>query len=145
MLKVKSIAIEIICSLLILLFVYAAVSKWLDFEKFRAQLGQSPLLSWIAGVVAWLIPFLELIISIILLFSAYRYLALFISFSLMCIFTFYIIVIMNFSDYVPCSCGGILKNMNWTTHLIFNCCVSVLIMIGILIYPSRKLAEIHRT
>lgn len=45
----KNIILETVCLLLVLLFVYAAISKLLDFENFRIQLGQSPLLSAFAG------------------------------------------------------------------------------------------------
>ncbi len=37
--KSRAITIEVICGLFILLFVYAAVSKLLDVEKFRVQVG----------------------------------------------------------------------------------------------------------
>ena len=35
-------------------------------------------------------------------------------------FTVYIYLILNYSDFVPCSCGGILEKLGWTEHLIFN-------------------------
>lgn len=62
----KRVIVEIICFLYILLFVYAAISKLLDFENFRVQLGQSPLLSAFAGSIAWLVPILELLIALLL-------------------------------------------------------------------------------
>lgn len=39
--------------LLGLLFMYAAMSKMLDFENFQVQLAQSPLLSAYAGFVSY--------------------------------------------------------------------------------------------
>jgi len=44
-----------IAYLFILLFVYASASKLLDFETFRIQLAQSPLLSAYAGIIAWVV------------------------------------------------------------------------------------------
>jgi hypothetical protein len=32
----------------------------------------------------------------------------------------YIYLILEYSEFVPCSCGGILENMGWKSHLIFN-------------------------
>lgn len=61
--KIKNIILDIICLLYVLLFVYAAVSKLLDFENFRVQLGQSPLLSAFAGLIAWMVPVIELLIA----------------------------------------------------------------------------------
>ena len=62
----RSLLIEIIAFLFILLFVYAAVSKVLDYQKFQVQLGKSPLLTAFAGWVAWVIPAIEIIISLAL-------------------------------------------------------------------------------
>ncbi|MFE3872184.1 MauE/DoxX family redox-associated membrane protein [Flavobacterium sp. ZS1P70] len=116
----KSIFINSICLLYILLFVYAAVSKLLDFENFRVQLGQSPLLNIFASWLAWLVPLIELVIAIALCFYSIRFWALYAGFILMTMFTAYIYIILNYSSYVPCSCGGILEKLGWTEHLVFN-------------------------
>ena len=116
----RTMLVEVICSLFILLFVYAAMSKVLDYQKFRVQLGQSPLLTAFAGLVAWVIPAIEIIIACMLAIPRTRLAGLFAAFSLMTMFTAYIIAITRFSDYVPCSCGGVLQNMSWNQHLVFN-------------------------
>lgn len=110
----------VVAYLYILLFVYAAVSKLLDFETFTVQLAQSPLLSAYAGIIAWLVPGLEILISIFLMIPRYRRVALYASFFLMVMFTTYIVIILNFSDFIPCSCGGVLEKLGWGEHLIFN-------------------------
>ncbi|MEJ0031509.1 MAG: MauE/DoxX family redox-associated membrane protein [Bacteroidota bacterium] len=38
----------------------------------------------------------------------------------MVMFTAYIVVITRFSEYTPCSCGGVLEKMSWDQHLVFN-------------------------
>lgn len=116
----KNIMIEIICLLYILLFVYAASSKLLDFENFQIQLGQSPLVSAFSLYLSWFIPVLELLISVFLIIPSTRRAGLTASYFLMVMFTAYIFVILNYSSFVPCSCGGILEKMNWTQHLVFN-------------------------
>src|SRR5258706_7713099 len=145
--KLKTVLIEIISALFILLFVYAAASKLIDYQKFRVQLGQSPLLTAFAGRVSWIIPSLETIISIMLAFPRFRLFGLYASFSLMVMFTAYIIAITKFSDYVPCSCGGVLQNMSWNQHLVFNIAFVVLALIGIIIHskqPSEELASLKK-
>lgn len=124
-------ATETICFLFILLFVYAGLTKLLDFEKFVIQIGQSPMLTAYSKWVAWIIPLLEIVISLLLAFKRFRLIALYASFSLMVAFTAYIIVIMNFSPYVPCSCGGVLQDMGWKEHLGFNVGFVVLGIAGI--------------
>lgn len=135
---IKSIIIETVCLLYVLLFVYAAVSKLLDFENFQVQLGQSPLLSAFAGWVSWLVPTIELIIALLLLFSKWRVIALFAAFSLMTMFTTYIFIILNYSSFVPCSCGGILEKMGWTEHLIFNVFFVGLAVLGLLLEKQQN-------
>lgn len=118
--KHKGIVVEVICYLFILLFVYAAVSKLLDFNTFQSQLAQSPLLSAYAGVISLVAPVSELIIAVLLCTKRYRLWGLYAFFSLMVMFTTYIFIILNFSSYTPCSCGGVLEKLGWTEHLIFN-------------------------
>lgn len=129
----KSTVVEIICFLFILLFMYAAASKLIDYEKFRVQLGQSPMLTAFAGWVAWIIPTIEIIISLMLAFRKWQLFGLYAAFSLMVVFTGYIIVITKFSDYIPCSCGGILQDMTWNQHLVFNIAFVVLGITGIIL------------
>lgn len=125
--------------LFILLFVYAATSKLSDVEKFKVQLGQSPMLTSIASLVVWLIPMTEFVISVLLAFARTRIIGLFAAFTLMIIFTEYIIAITQFSEYVPCSCGGILQSMSWTEHLFFNIGFVILAGIGITLFNSSSL------
>jgi Methylamine utilisation protein MauE len=134
----KQLAIETICFLFILLFVYAAGSKLLDVEKFRVQIGQSPLLTAFAEWVAWIIPVTELAVSVMLAVARWRLIGLYASFSLMTMFTAYIIAILQFSDYIPCSCGGILSSMGWTAHLVFNIGFTLLSVVGIILHLEQK-------
>jgi len=124
--------------LFILLFVYAALSKLNDFHKFKIQLGQSPLLTSFTGLAAWLTPAVEIVLSFLLLLEKYRLLALHFSLGLMSMFTAYIIAITKFSTYIPCSCGGILQNMTWNQHLLFNLGFVVLGFCSIIFYNNRS-------
>ena len=131
--SIKKGILEVICLSYILLFVYAAVSKILDFENFQVQLGQSPLLSAFASWVSWGVPIIEILIALTLLIPRYRLVGLFAAFSLMIMFTTYIIVILNYSSSIPCSCGGILENLDWTEHLVFNILFVLLAFTGIML------------
>ncbi|MBW8523819.1 tellurium resistance protein TerC [Chryseobacterium chendengshani] len=119
----------------VLLFCYAAISKMLDFENFQVQIGQSPMLSAYAGFVSYAVIVVEMIVVILLIIKKTQRIALYASTALMTAFTTYIIIILTYSDFVPCSCGGILEDLNWTEHLIFNIAC---IVIGIFaIYPTN--------
>jgi hypothetical protein len=118
--------------LFIFLFLYAAVSKLLDFETFNVQLAQSPLLSAYVGFIAWAVPGIEILIACLLMFERFRMVALYASFTLMVMFTAYIYIILNFSDFIPCSCGGVLEKLSWSQHLIFN--VFFILLAGVAVF-----------
>ena len=134
----KTFIIEIICFLFILLFTYAGLMKLMDVQKFTVQIGQSPLLTDFAGVVAWGIPITELLIAGLLAIPRLRLVGLHASFSLMVMFTAYIIAILQFSENIPCSCGGVLEAMGWTEHLIFNIGFVMLAMTGIVLQTKIR-------
>jgi len=134
----KAFITDTIAALFILLFVYAALSKLTEFHKFKIQLGQSPLLTSFTALAAWLTPAVEIIISLLLLLEKYRLLALHFSLGLMSMFTTYIITITKFSTYIPCSCGGILQDMTWNQHLLFNLGFVVLGFCSIIFYNNRS-------
>ena len=139
--KAKGVIVELICFLYVLLFVYAATSKLMDFEQFRVQLGQSPILTAYANWVAWLVPLAEYMLAILLSMKSTRYKALFMTLGLMTMFTTYIILVLNLSDYIPCSCGGVLEDLGGTEHIVFNVFFWVLSIIAILQltnYSTRK-------
>jgi hypothetical protein len=116
----RSTFIEIVSLLLIILFTYAATNKLMDIDTFRIQLSQSPLLTPLASFISWFIPSLELAIAALLLTQRFRLVGLYAGYGLMVAFTAYIVAILGFSDFVPCSCGGILEKLGWTEHLVFN-------------------------
>jgi hypothetical protein len=130
---------DFISLLFIFLFVYAAVSKLIDFSSFNAQLAQSPLLTGFTGWIIWIIPALEIIIAILLFVARLRLFGLYASYTIMIMFTAYIIAILNFSEYVPCSCGGVLQHMSWKTHLAFNIAFVLLASLSILHLETNKI------
>ncbi|KUY29544.1 MauE/DoxX family redox-associated membrane protein [Elizabethkingia ursingii] len=131
--------VNIVSYFFVLLFVYAAISKLMDFEAFQVQLAQSPLLSAYANFISLALIIIELIIAVLLCINRARLLGLYASFGLMIAFTVYIYLILNYSDFVPCSCGGILEKLGWTEHLFFNigCIVLAAIAIFILKNPAK--------
>lgn len=131
--KKKSV-VDIITYLFIILFIYASVNKLLDYENFSTELGKSPLLTAFAGWVAWAVPVVELIVVVLLTVPRLCLAGLYAAFSLMTMFTAYIVAILRFSDYVPCSCGGVLQNMSWNQHLVFNIVFVLLALAGIFLH-----------
>lgn len=119
--------------LLTILFVYTAVSKLIQLEVFEMRLEQMPYISPLASWLKWLVPFAELVIVGLLLIGKYRAMGMYASFILMGIFTLYIAAVLQFSEYVPCSCGGVLSTLHWNDHIVFNMAFMVLALVAIIL------------
>lgn len=127
---------EIIAALFILLFVYTATSKLLEFDRFTYVLSKSPLIGDKAPFLAWALPFLEFGISLLLFIPRTRRQGLWASLALMIVFTGYLGYMIYFTPDRPCNCGGVLKRMTWKQHLAFN---FFFVMLAILaIWLGRK-------
>ena len=134
--KKSNVAIVIICTLIIALFVYASTAKLLDYYNFQFGLSESPFIARYANILAWAVPASELIIAGMLVIPALRLAGLYASFLLMLSFTVYIAVMLLSGSDIPCSCGGILQDMSWGAHIVFNSAFVVLAAWGI--YLQRK-------
>ncbi len=126
----KKIVVEIICYALVILFIYAAASKLMKFDRYQRDLIRSPLLGVVAIPISIVIPALEILISGFLLFEKTRNKGLLWSFILMILFTIYVIYAIYIAKETPCSCGGIIRDLTWRQHLIFNLLFTALAWIG---------------
>jgi hypothetical protein len=111
---------DIICGLLILLFTYAAISKLIDRQHFQAVLAHMLLIKHVAGFISIALPLTELVICALLFMSRTRLLGFYASVGLLISFTIYIGYMIVFAPKLPCNCGGVLEQMSWTQHLVFN-------------------------
>lgn len=133
--------VDIVSFLYILLFVYASTSKLIAYEQFAVQLGQSPMLTDHANVLAWCVPVTELCIAGMLSMPKARLIGLYGALGMMVMFTTYIVIITTYDDYVPCSCGGLLESMGWSGHLIFNAVFVLLAGVAIVIAEQGAISE----
>ena len=137
----RKIIIEIISSLLILLFLYASVSKWLAFKLFIGEMNNQPFPNWLTPFLVWSIPFIEVIIAIGLIFEKTRILALYASLFLMLAFTIYtVVILLHAFKYIPCSCGGVIRKLTWPQHLFFNLFFVGISLLGIFL---KKREPVH--
>jgi uncharacterized membrane protein YphA (DoxX/SURF4 family) len=135
--KKSNAVIMIICTLIIALFVYAATSKLFDYYNFEFGLSESPFIAPFASILAWAVPAGELIIAAMLAIPALRLTGLYASFVLMLSFTVYIAAMLLSGSDIPCSCGGILEDMSWGAHIVFNSAYVVLAAWGIYLKKRR--------
>ena len=129
---------KVAVSLFILLWVYAATAKVLEFDQFKIQMSQVSFLKPVAGILVWLIPLVEYSLAALLLVSKTRRLGLIGSAVLMSLFTVYIAGMISFSPELPCSCGGIINNLTWQQHLLFNIGCTALAITGVYGHNSNN-------
>lgn len=134
----RNLAIEIISSLLILLFVYTAISKLMVLSTFEYTLTKSPLLEWAAGPLSVGVPVLELIIAVLLLVPRTRLTGLYLYTGLMLMFTLWIGYLLTIASHRPCSCGGVLKYLTWKEHFFFNLGVTGLAIVAIVLERKNR-------
>lgn len=119
--KKKLIVIESLCALLILLFLYASVTKLLNPHALRHDMLNQPFPRWFGRILIWLIPSLEIVLSVLLIFEVTRKVGLWGSFVLMAVFTVYAaLILLHVFPFVPCGCGGVIRTLSWPQHLVFN-------------------------
>lgn len=131
--KFRALYVDLVVWAAIFLFVFLGLSKFLNLNALRHDMLNQPIPYGLARVLMWLIPACEIMLSLILVFRRLRTVGLWGSFVLVLIYTLYTgLVLIHFFDYVPCSCGGILKFLSWSQNLVFDCIV--LILVGLALY-----------
>lgn len=130
--------IETIVFLHVILFLYTGVSKLMDYTVFKENIAGSPILAPIATPIAWGLPWVEFIITVMLIVPRWRLKGLYASLVLMIAFTSYVIGLLLFENDLPCSCGGILQQLSWPQHLILNSAFILLAISAIVLQRREK-------
>jgi hypothetical protein len=125
--------IEMIVVAYTILFLYTSISKLMDYTVFKEQVAASPILAPVSKLIAGGLPWTEILVTVLLIVPRWRLKGLYASLFLMTAFTIYIAATLAFSDHIPCSCGGIISEMSWTQHLIFNTVFIGLAITGIVL------------
>lgn len=140
--------IETIIILYAILFLYTGISKLMDYRAFKEQLAESPLLGFISKPVALILPWLEFAIILMLILPKWRLKGFYAALVLMVGFTGYVTGLLLYDDKLPCSCGGIIQQLSWPQHLVFNGVFIALAVIGIVLQKKIKknstTSEIYR-
>jgi len=139
----KATIVEIISMLFVILFLYTGISKLMEYSVFKEQIADSPILQPIAPFIAWALPLTEFLVCLLLIIPRWRLKGLYASLLLMIAFTLYIGAIMTFNKELPCSYGGIISDLSWQGHLIFNSIFILLAFAGVLL--ERKIRKAIKT
>ena len=101
------------------------------FDYYLYDLKRSPLLGSYAMTIAIIVPAAELLVAALLLPDQTRKWGLTGSLILMILFTLYVGYVLVFTTSRPCTCGGIIRQLSWPEHLVFNISFLLLAIIGI--------------
>ncbi|HUH47674.1 MAG TPA: MauE/DoxX family redox-associated membrane protein [Arenibacter sp.] len=140
----KANILEVICMLFIILFVYAALTKFMEGDRFYNNIRNSPILGGrtVASIGSWLIPLIGVTIALLIAWRKTRLIGLFGALSLMFFFTGYTMAILFFAPYIPCSCSGVISLLSWEQHLVFNIVFLALAVLGIVLFlKERKMSD----
>lgn len=129
---VRKTVAELSSALIVFLFVYAALSKLLHFRQFWGDMHNQPFPAWFAAALTVLVPLAELAIAAALLMKRRRRQGFWGAFVLMLLFTLYTAaILMGLFPRVPCSCGGVIRELGWAQHLLLNLFFLLLSITGI--------------
>jgi putative oxidoreductase len=132
----KAIALEIICGLLFLLFVYTGLSKLMSYPTFVWDLGRDPLIGKnVANVAGILLPLVEISVAGLLMWPLSRNWGLYSSAGMMTLFTIYVRWVIH-SPTRHCTCGGVIREMTWQQHFWFNVGFTLLCFVGISLHRN---------
>lgn len=128
----RNLFLSIICTLLIILWMYAALSKLSEFKTFGYQLKRQSLPAWSIPLLLYGLPVVELFTAVLIYFQRTRMKGLIISAFLMISFTLYVAFALSgvFAE-IPCSCSGIISMLRWRGHLVFNIIFTTISFIGV--------------
>lgn len=128
--------VETVKYLYLILFTYTGLTKLIGYERSVAVISGPPIISDHAALIAWVVPVLELLTVCFLIVPRLLKTGLYISLTLMTIFTTYIATILTSGKKLPCSCGGVLEIMSWQQHLVFNIAFTLLAVVAIILKQS---------
>ncbi|WP_147313924.1 MauE/DoxX family redox-associated membrane protein [Deminuibacter soli] len=134
----KTTFLELLCVLFAFLFFYTGIVKYLDYTNFSYDLRRSYVFGPFSNVASILLPAAELAISAGLFIPRFRSIALYCFTFMMAAFTLYVGGMLIFVDHAsrPCTCGGIIRDMSWPQHLVFNIVVTLLGIIAIYLHKK---------
>jgi hypothetical protein len=130
----------------IFLFLYAATSKMLILTAYKLQMQEQPLPKWSIPYLTYGIPFLEIVLSFLLAIYTTRLRALYMSTIMMFAFSIYIgLIRFHVFAETPCTCGGVLRKVSWTTHMIFNLFFVAIGAVAIILMHIKKETDEKQT
>lgn len=111
----------LLSSVLILVFGYTGLEKFLRFEQSRNAFRNQTFPVELAELLSYAVPVIELLIATLLLFSVTRWWGYLGSVLLLTVFITYVgLIWVGAFPRVPCNCAGIIESLGWGEHFVLN-------------------------
>ncbi|WP_343564069.1 MauE/DoxX family redox-associated membrane protein [Sphingobacterium sp.] len=129
---------------MLLFWLYAGLDKIWQLAAFRIALQQQPVIGFLAPILFWLLPVIEIGTGVLLALPVgrlqrwgWRSCTL-----LILVFTIYIgLGVLDVYAQKPCMCTSFLSQISWGTHLLINVGLLALSLIGLLLHRSLAAAD----
>lgn len=135
--KINEAIVFIICLACIFLFLSSAYSKFAEHERFIHGLSRIPVISSLAPAISWIVPFIEVIVSLLLIIPKTLKTGLYLFTCVMAVFTLYIGIMLIWADKLPCHCNLFIEKLSWGQHLQFNLACILLAIIALRLSKSK--------
>jgi hypothetical protein len=114
----RSLILNILIAIFVLLFVYPGSAKLIHFADNVKAMHRQPLATWLTDFLTYAVPIAEMIIVALLIPEKIKLAGLYLFTAMMIVFTGYVILVLgNYYGIIPCLCVGIMKSLSWTAHL----------------------------
>lgn len=112
---------DFIATILILLWTYTGLDKLIRFSESRNAFRNQTFPMELAEILSYAVPGVELLLALLLLFSATRWWGYLGSALLLTVFVTYVgLIWVGAFPRVPCNCAGIIDSMGWAAHFWMN-------------------------
>lgn len=116
--------------ILILVWAYTGLEKIIRFEQSRKAFHNQTFPGELAEALSYVVPGVELVIALLLLFSVTRWWGYVGSLLVLTVFITYVgLIWLGAFPRIPCNCAGLIESLGWAEHFVLN-----LGLIGLAVY-----------
>lgn len=130
--------LRVITGLLIFLFLYTAFSKLIVYDVYVRDLQRQRWISEYAEPLSIILPIVEFALSALLFFPRIKLWGLYGSLGFMIVLTTYVSALVFTQEDLPCSCGGLIRDLTWKEHFFFNIFCTTLPVVGIYLFNRKQ-------
>lgn len=110
----------LVVTLCIVLFGFSALDKYINRDSFMVQMGKSPLMTGFEPYLKWAVPVVELAICLVMIWPKSRQVGLYAFYTVMVLFSFYIMALLRIDETIPCGCNALTEKMSLQWHVGMN-------------------------